>query len=103
MAEKKIPAKTVVVRGKPGSPALKIVVTVLILLFAAALGMLRWVHLGIQEQNQALREEAAALEHANTVLEEKTGSPDSVQNVQNIAKEELGLVNPDTIVIDPIS
>ena len=43
------------------------------------------------------------MEYANQVLEEKTGKPDSVANVQSIAQENLGLVNPDTVIINPVS
>jgi len=36
-------------------------------------------------------------------LKEKTQQVDSVQGVQTIAKEELGLVDPNTILIEPQS
>ena len=54
-------------------------------------------------ENDALRDEAAAIEHANSELEQKTADLGSVQSVQDIAKEELGLVDPDTVIIEPIS
>ena len=41
------------------------------------------------------------MEYANSVLEQKKADLGSVQSIQDIAKEELGLVNPDTVVIDP--
>ena len=44
---------------------------------------------------------ASGLEYANEVLEQKTEELGSVQSIQDIAKEELGLVDPDTILIDP--
>ena len=62
-------------RGKvifrSGSLALKIIVAVLIVFSMAALAALRWVHTGIQARTGELRDEAAALEHQNSELEEK--------------------------------
>ena len=80
---------------------LKIVLIALILFSIGALVAMRWVHNGIRSEIDALTHEAAAIEHANTVLEEKKEEIGSVQSIQDIAQEELGLVDPDTIVIDP--
>ena len=43
---------------------------------------------------------ASGLEYANEVLDQKTEELGSVQSIQDLAKEELGLVDPDTILID---
>ena len=80
---------------------LKIVLIALILFSIGALVAIRWVHNGIRSEIEALTDEAAAIEHANTVLEEKKEEIGSVQSIQDIAQEELGLVDPDTILIDP--
>ena len=103
MAEKKNPLKNakVVIRQSPA--ALKIVLIVLILFSIITLGALRWVHLGILEETENLRDEASALEHANQELKEKTDELGSVKSIEDIAKEELGLVDPDTVIIDPQS
>ncbi len=82
-------------------PALKIVVTVLILFSMAALMALGWVRSGIRDQISALKEEAAAIEQENADLTEKINGLGSVESVRDIAREELGLVDPDTIVIQP--
>ncbi len=102
MAEKKN-TRTVNVVLRPASPALKIVVVVLILCSVAALAALRWVHNGLAAQTEKLRREAAAVEYANSVLEEQTNQSDSIQSIERIAQKELGLINPDTVIIDPIS
>ena len=101
MAEKNIPPKQVKVEVRPASNILKIILTVLILFSIVALIALRWVHNGILAQIDELKDEASGLEHANDVLEQKTDELGSVQSIQDIAKEELGLVDPDTILIDP--
>ena len=93
--------KNVKLEIRPSPVALKVLLIVLILFSTAALAALRWVHNGIQAQTENLRAEAAAVEYANSVLEQKKADLGSVQSIQDIAKEELGLVNPATVVIDP--
>ncbi len=84
------------------SPALlKIVLTALILFSMAALVALRWVHNGILQQTDRKRQEAAAVEYDNEVLEDKIKHKDSVEGIQGIAQEQLGLEDPDSILIDP--
>ena len=101
MAKKSIPPKNVKVEIRPASNILKIILILLILFSIVALVALRWVHNGIRNQIDALKEEASGLEYANEVLEQKTQDLGSVQSIQDIAKEELGLVDPDTVIIDP--
>ena len=101
MAEKHTPQKQVKVEVRPASNILKIILIVLILFSIVALISLRWVHSGILTEIDALKDEASGLEYANEVLEQKTEELGSVQSIQDIAKEELGLVDPDTILIDP--
>ena len=93
------PRRRLVVRS--GSPALKIVMTVLIVFSMAALTALAWVRGSIRSQVEDLRQEAAALEQENRELQEKINDLGSVQSVQDIAREELGLVDPNTVVIQP--
>ena len=101
MAKKSTPPKNVKVEVRPASNILKIILIVLILFSIVALISLRWVHSGILTEIDALKDEASGLEYANEVLEQKTEELGSVQSIQDIAKEELGLVDPDTILIDP--
>ena len=101
MAEKSTTPKQVKVEVRPASNILKVILIVLILFSIVALIALRWVHTGIRNQIDELKDEASGLEYANEVLEQKTEDLGSVQSIQDIAKEELGLVDPDTILIDP--
>ena len=73
----------------------------LLKLVVAALLALGWMGKGIAERTQAQKEAAAALEQENADLQEKIDKVDSVEGVRDIAREELGLVDPDTIVIQP--
>ena len=101
MAKTNTPQKNVKVEVRPASNILKVILIVLILFPIVALVALRWVHNGILTQIGELKDEASGLEYANEVLEQKTEELGSVQSIQDIAQEELGLVNPDTILIDP--
>ena len=101
MAEKKNPPVRRKVVFRPAPPMLKIAACLLILFSMAALLALRWVHNGIQAETQLLTEEAAAAQAENAELTEKVGNLGSVQSVKDIAQDELGLVDPDTVVIDP--
>ena len=101
MANKNTPPRKVKVEVRPASNILKIILILLILFSIVALIALRWVHTGIRNQIDELKDEASGLEYANEVLEQKTEDLGSVQSIQDIAKEELGLVDPNTVIIDP--
>ena len=89
------------VEWRSSSNLLKIVVAALIVFSMAALLALGWMRSGLRERPQAQKDAAAALEQENRDLQEKIDDVDSVEGVQDIAREELGLVDPDTIVIQP--
>ena len=80
---------------------LKAVLIVLIVLSTAALVALRWVHNGIQAETQRKTEQAAAMEGENADLQEKIDSICSVQSIRQIAQDELGLADLDTVLIHP--
>ena len=80
---------------------LKAAIIVLIVLSTAALVALRWVHNGIQAETQRKTEQAAAMEGENADLQEKIDSIGSVQSIRQIAQDELGLADPDTVLIHP--
>jgi len=101
MAQQNTPPKKVKVEVRPASNILKILLIVLILFSIVAMIALRWVHNGILTEIRDLKKEASGLEHANQELQRKTDEIGSVQSIQDIAQEELGLVDPDTILIDP--
>lgn len=84
-----------------GSPITKIVATLAIVLSMVALVALHWTRSNIEAQTAAMRSEAAALEGENRELTDKIGALGSVGSVEQIAGEELDLVDPDTVVINP--
>ncbi len=103
MSERKNPFRNtkVVVRSSP--PLLKLILIALIVLSITALAALSWVNASIRARTEAMRQEAATLLDENAELEEKIGELGSVQSVKDIAQEELDLVDPDTVVINPNS
>ena len=100
MADKTTPRKHVKVEIRPTSNILKVILILLILISIVAMAALRWVHTGILTEIADLKEEASGLEYAKEELERKTEELGSVQSIQDIAQEELGLVDPDTVLID---
>ncbi len=54
-----------------------------------------------QDRTNDLRDQAAQLEQSNQQLEEDIGNLGSSESVKDIAKDELGMVDPDTVIIDP--
>ncbi len=89
----------VVFRSSPLS--LKVILTVVIIFSMAALGVMRLAHLGLQAETEKLSQEAAAVEYENGELREKAQNADSVQGIEDIARDEFGLVDPNTVVISP--
>ena len=86
---------------KRSNTATKIAVLTAAVLSTVALLALHGVIRDTQEQTEALRQQAAQLEQENDALEDKIGSLGSVDSVEDIARDELGLVTPDSIVIVP--
>ena len=103
MEEHKNPRRDIRVTLQPSPRMLKIAVILLIVFSTMALVGLSWVQSGIRNQIEDMRQEAAALEQENAGLSEKIADAGSLQGAENIAREELGLINPDTVVINPNS
>ncbi len=85
------------------SNATKLVVAVSIVLCMVALITLRLSMNDLQNRTEKLYNRAAALEQENSSLENKIANLGTVQSVMEIAKEELGLVQPDTVIFVPAS
>lgn len=79
----------------------KIVVIVTIVLCMGALCTLRLAMNRTEKQTDELTAQAAALEQENSDLNEKISELGSVQSIMDIAQEELGLVNPDSVILQP--
>lgn len=83
------------------SPLLKILVVLLLTFSLVALAALTWVKLSVEKQTEALREEVVAVSGENQKLENRLADMESNDTVKEIAKEELGLAEPGTVIIQP--
>lgn len=83
------------------SPLLKILVVLLLTFSLVALAALTWVKLSVEKQTEAMREEAVAVSGENQKLENRLADMESDDTVKEIAKEELGLAEPGTVIIQP--
>ncbi len=84
------------------SPLLKGVVLAAIVLSTAALITMGAAIRNTREKTEDARRQAARLEELNQELQDRINDLGSVQSVEQIAREELGLVDPDTVIFEPV-
>ena len=99
MTQSSVHTGSVRVVFSPSSSLLKILVVLLLVFSLVALAALTWVRLTVQSQADAMRSEAAAVSGRNGVLSQRIADMESDDTVRAIAREELGLVDPNTILI----
>ena len=85
----------------PSTPLLKFLVALLLTFSLVALAALSWVRIRVERQIGEARAEAVAVAKANQTLEERLADMDSDKTIREIAKEELGLAEPGTVIIQP--
>lgn len=82
-------------------PLTKVVALSAVVLSTLALLSMRGAILDSRERAENLKSQAAVLEQKNAVLQENIAELGTQQSVQRIAREELGLVDPDTVIFIP--
>lgn len=95
--EQEQPVK-VVFRRSPLAARVALLVTLVVC--TALLVTLAFMTAEAREKTQALKDQAAALEQQNAALEDRINGLNTLEGIEQIAKEELGLVDPDTIIFD---
>lgn len=100
MAQNHNPLHKFILVREPSSPLLKAVVTVAIALCTVTLIALRYTQLEQQKVLALLHTQAAAIEQENADLADRIQSLGTAKSIRRIAAEELGLVDPDTIIFD---
>ena len=100
MAERNITIGKFQLMYHRSKPMTKIIVIVAILFSMLAVIAMSWVRSNIHDRTEKLRTEAVSLEQEIDELEERIEKIGSVQSVKQIAEEELGLVDPDTVMIE---
>ena len=103
MDQRQNPFHGIKVVVRPGARKLKIVLVLLILASLATLVALGVVRSRIEGQTQAALDQAAELEHENAELTDRIGNIGSSSTIKDIAREELGLVDPGAVIINPNS
>ena len=101
MAEKEKPTGKIRLKYRRSSPLMKIVVLCAVVLSMAALLTLGAGILENRARTEVLRAQAAGLEQENSRLTQYIAELGTVQGIIRIAQEELGLVEPDTVIIKP--
>ena len=103
MVQRTNPFRSIRIIPRPGPRKLKIIIAALLLACSVALIALGVVHSRIQQKTRDALDQAAALEQENADLADKTENLGSSSVIKEIARDELGLVDPGTILIDPNS
>ena len=83
------------------SNRMKIIVTIAIVLAIVCLFSLRAALGDLNAANQDLEAQAAALEQENQGLADKLSIQGTREYVIQVARELLGLVTPDTVIVQP--
>ena len=83
------------------SNRLRLLVISIIVFGCVGLFVLRSTINSTEAANAQLVTQAAQLEQENADLDEKIDAVGSVEGVEQIARDELGLVDPDTVLIQP--
>lgn len=81
-------------------PLVKVVVATTILLCTVTLVSLRLNQWNAEEKLELLQQQAAQLEQENQELAERIDALGTADSIRQIAREELDLVDPDTIIIE---
>lgn len=82
------------------SPFVKTVVSAAIALSTVALISLRFAQWDAERTTAELLERAAVLQRENEQLQEMVDDLGTVSSIRRIAAEELGLVDPDTVIFE---
>ena len=101
MAVKRNPLARIRLVYRRSSTLLKCVVLTAIVVSTICLLALRGALVQVQEKTDALRSEAAELEQRNKRLEQYVSGIGTVEGIKNIAYDQLGLVDPDTVIFLP--
>lgn len=88
-------------KAKPSSRWTVIAVTAAVVVAIAALLVLHSFTLNYQAEAEQRRAQAQQLEQERQALEEKIDNLGTLEGIKDIAQDELGLVDPDTVIITP--
>ena len=93
--------ETIKLKFRRPSKTVVAAVSVALVVCAAAMAAVGVSLEGERQRVQELKDQAYRLEQEKAQWEEKLDSVGSVDFVAQVAKDELGLVDPDTVIIQP--
>lgn len=82
-------------------PVTKVVALCAVVLSTVALLTLQSAILASRDKTAELMDQAGKLEQQNQDLEQRIDGLDTEEGIRDIAEQELGLVDPDTVIIVP--
>jgi len=83
------------------TPLMRIAAAACIVLSVTTVLVLHSAALDMRERAEYLKSQAAQLEKEQQELKENIDKLGSVDSVEDIAKDELGLVDPDSVIVEP--
>ena len=101
MKERSVSLGSIKLNFRRGSLLLKVAVLVLVALSTVALLTVRSAILDARAQTEAMRTQAQSLEQQNSRLEKTISQLGTVQGIIQIAQQELDMVMPDSVVLEP--
>ncbi len=93
--------RPVKLRFQKSSLLVKVALIAVLVLSIAALAVLGTALQGTRAQTEELRAQAAALEQDNEKLRQDIDDLGTVAGIIRLAREKLGLVEPNTVIIEP--
>ena len=95
------PLKRFRLKFHPGSPKLKILVIITLVVCTVALLALS-IGITVSKANyEAYRQEAAGLEQENAALSQDIDEFGTIKSIKELARKLFGLVDPDTVIFSP--
>lgn len=91
------------IKVRKSSMLVKVALLAVLILSAAALLMISVELRRTEAKTDALRKQAAALEQSNSKLCRDIADLGTVDGIIRIAEEKLGLVEPGSIIFDPVN
>lgn len=101
MAKKKPLLGKIRIVFRRSTPLTKILILVPLVICIAVALFLHFHLTNVNAQTDAMRHQAARLEQENQQLQQILNGLDTVEGAQKIAEKELGMVDPDTILLTP--
>lgn len=95
------PLGTITFKRRRSSTLTKVIVPIAVVLCIAALIMLQAAIVSTQDAAEELRQEAIGLEQEQSRLELYIQELGTVRGIIRLAQEKLGLIEPDSVIIQP--